>query len=252
MQRKDLLVAAGVTAVLGLGWYQFVWSSQNASETKARAAVDVATNAATGLKTQVATLERTKSELEAKADLAQRLDRAIPDTPELSTLIKQIQTLAAERRVTLAQIGNGPLTVKQVTVPTAPPTTAAAEGGASTPTTRPVAAPTAPTEMTLTLAMTGEYQDLLTFVDALSTLPRLVVVEALTLNQAQSAAEPGAAVAVGKALSATLTARVFTTATPSKEDPNGTPTATTAPAAPTATTAAGATGGPTTTLQGGL
>ena len=63
MQRKDLLVAAGVTAVLSLGWYQFVWQAQGASADKASREAQSGVESTTKLKTQLASLERTKSDL---------------------------------------------------------------------------------------------------------------------------------------------------------------------------------------------
>ncbi len=234
MNRKDLLVAGGVGLVLSFGWYQFAWQSQGKSETKAASEAKAAKESVSKLTTQIAGLERTRTELEAKAGLVSRIDEAIPATPELSALVKQLQATASARNVALTSISTGKLTPGAVAV-----VAAAAPGVAST------VAPAAgapPSEMSVTLALHGAYPAIVAFVNDLSGIPRLVVVDSLSLARNEVDASVGGTV-TNADVSATITAKVFSTATPA-----GTPGAA-APAAPTTIAPAGAT---TTAAKGGL
>ena len=228
MERKDLLVAAGVTAVLGLGWYQFVWQAQGKAATKANAEVQAAQDRTSKLRTQVATLERTKADLAARAGLKDQLDQAIPAAPDLSSLVKQLQALAGQREVLLTSIANGGV-VAPVDPASSPTTTIA---GA-----KPALGGTPASSILLTLAMNGDYQKVLLFTNDLATLPRLVVVESVLMTPVQATQTPGKAVSAGNSVSATIVARVYTTALPAGAAAAG------ASAAPG--------GGPTTTVAGG-
>ena len=240
MDRKDLLVAAGVTAVLGLGWYQFVWQSQGAAATKAESAVQSAQDRTSKLHTQVSSLERTKAEVAARGGLKDQLDKAIPATAELSSLVKQLQAVAAQREVTLTQITNGGI-IAPVDPASTPTTTVA---GAAKSSAAPSGAPAS--SILLTLALNGDYPKVMSFINDLSALPRLVVLDSVMMSPVQSAQVPGKAVSAGNSVSATLIARVFTTALPA----GAASPASGGAATPSPTTVAG---GPTTTAsKGGL
>ena len=259
MQRKDLLVAAGVAAALTVGWYQFVWQSQGASATKATAAARSAADSASKLKGQVVALEHTKSDIDGKADLKARLDQAIPASPELSSLTKDLQAMAVKDQVQLTMITTGALSAPVADTAAATTTTVAPKAGSA------AAAPAASgpaSELLFTLAMNGDYAQILTFVNDLSSLPRLVVVESITLNPTQSADTPGKAVASGVSLSAVVTLHAYTSAKPqtasaaaaAANGPVATPTSTIASSAAGSVTTVGGSNGPTTTAEnkGGL
>lgn len=231
MNRKDLLVAGGVAAVLTLGWYQFVWSSQGKAAAEARSDATAAQEQVTKLKGQVAALQRTKTELAASEGMAAQIVQAIPDTADTSALVKLLQGKAHDHNLTLTTLTNGKL---------------------SAPTqVDPAAAATVASEMNLSLSLFGKYDDIVTFVDDLSHQPRLLVVDALTLSPTQSAAKPGEPQTL-EDITATVSLRAFSSAAPA---PTGAAaaaaTATTAPAAAaaatTATTAAAASSSGSTT-----
>lgn len=235
MNRKDLLTAGGVGLVLTFGWYQFVWQAQGASASKASLEARAAQESVTKLTGQIATIERTRTELESKADLVGRIEQAIPDTPELSALVKQLQATAKTRNVELTTISNGRLTA----VATAAGATATTTNG-ETP-----AAATPPSEMTLTLALHGPYPAVVAFLDDLNLVPRLVVVEGLQLSR-NDVQQTGDGAVSNADISATISAKVFSTAVPTPEGFVAT-TATT-----TATTAAASGWTATTETTGGL
>lgn len=232
MNRKDLLAAGGVGLVLTFGWYQFVWQSQGQSAAKAATEAKAAKESVSKLTTQIAGLERTRTELEGKAELVNRIDQAIPAEPELSALVKQLQATAKTRNVELTSISTGKLVAGLTAVSTAP-----APGAASSAAPAPA---TAPSEMTLTLALHGPYPAIVDFVNDLSGIPRLVVVDSLALSRNEVDAAVGGTV-TNADVSATISAKVFSTAVPA-----GTPGA-----EPTQTTVAPS-GATTTAAKGGL
>ena len=217
MNRKDLLAAGGVAALLAFGWYQFVWQSQGLAAADARTSVAAADQSVAKLKTQVASLERTKTELDAQGDVAALITQAIPTDAAQSSLVKLLQAKAHEHNLTLASISNGAVT-RAVVVTIA--------GGATV-------GGDAPSEIALTLNLHGAYADVVLFVNDLGSLPRLIVVDAVSLTNLTSTATPGAPVAAAE-VSASINARAFTTAEP--------PSAPGAPAT-TAVAAKGASGG---------
>lgn len=233
MNRKDLLTAGGVGLVLTFGWYQFVWQAQGASASKASVEAKAAEESVTKLNRQIATIERTKTELEAKADLVGRIEEAIPDSPELSALVKQLQATAKSRNVELTTISNSKLVA--VAAPAAAATPAPTAAGAVAPSTA-----TPPSEMTLTLSLHGTYPAVVAFVNDLGLVPRLVVVEGLQLSR-NDVQQTGDGAVANADISATISAKVFSTAVPT---PDGAAATTVAPAA-TASTA-------TTEPKGGL
>lgn len=227
MNRKDLLAAGGIGLVLTFGWYQFVWQSQGKSEAEARTQANAAKESVAKLTTQIAGLERTRTDLEGKAELVTRIDQAIPPSAELSDLVKQLQATAKARNVELTSISTGKLTPGAAVV-----ATAATPGSSVAPAASPAS------EMALTLAMHGPYPAIVDFVNDLGGMPRLVVVDSVALARNEVDAAAGGTV-TNADVSATVTAKVFSTAAPA-----GTPGATTAAAAPAA--------GATTTTTGGL
>jgi Tfp pilus assembly protein PilO len=224
MNRKDLLTAGGIGLVLTFGWYQFVWQSQGKSATTAAAEATAAKEAVTKLSTQISGLERTKTELETKAELAGRIEQAIPPAPELSSLVKQLQATAKSRNVELTTINTGQLAASSVTTVPAGAADAAAPAAAA-----------GASEMTLTLSLHGTYPAVVQFVSDLGQIPRLVVVDSVALSRNDTPQADGAVSAT--AISATITAKVFSTATPA--GPDGAVPTTTAPATAGATTTAG-------------
>jgi Tfp pilus assembly protein PilO len=226
MNRKDLLTAGGVGLVLAFGWYQFVWQAQGASASKASVEAKAAAESVTKLTRQISTIERTKTELEAKVEQVARIEQAIPDAPELSGLLKQLQATAKSRNVELTSLSNGKLTA---VVSAAAPTTAS---GSAAPTPGTPTSGTPASEMTLTLSLHGTYPAVAAFLNDLSLVPRLVVIESVQLSRNDVQETSGGAVSNAD-ISATISAKVFSTASPL---PEGAAANTVAPAASTATT----------------
>lgn len=218
MNRKDLMIASAAAAILALGCYQFVWSSQTTAAATASDDAAAAQASVTKLKGQVATLKHTESELAGKADLAAQMAQAVPVTADVSALLKLLQTKAHEHDVTLTSLTNGQLA-------------AASKSGSSATTADPAAASDTANELMVTLAFHGTYTDVVSFINELGTLPRLLVVDSVSLTPLNSAAEPGKPVTAGD-VSASVITRAFTTAE--------------LPVAPGASTTVAASGGATT------
>lgn len=214
MNRKDLLVAGGVAVAITLGWYQFVWQSQGTAAADANRDKAGAQEQVTKLKTQVASLQRTKKELADKAEQVAQIEQAIPEDPSVSSLIKLLQTKAAEHQLTITTLTNGKIVAALSVDPKTPPA--------------------GPSEIPLSITAFGAYTDVVSFIEDLGHLSRLLVVDTMSLTPADSSANPGEATTRND-ISATIVLRAFTTAEPADATASvGATTTTTAAAAPSA------------------
>jgi Tfp pilus assembly protein PilO len=97
------------------------------------------------------------------------LKKAIPDSPQLDTVISTIDTAATQSAVDLQALAPTPIAA-------APATSApAASGGAASPASQV-------TELKFTLSAAGSYSQLMDFTHRISTTPRLIVVDSLSLG----------------------------------------------------------------------
>lgn len=196
MNRRGFLIAFGVSlALLGL-WFVFLWGPQGGRLTDAQARTEAAEVQNRELELRVDRLKAAQDGAPARmAELAE-LRRAVPDEPELAQFILDANQAASDAGVDFLSISPG--------VP-------AAGVGAL------------PPVISLSITVTGPYFSVLDYLERVADLPRIVVIDALTLN-------PGAAQSGLQELSVSINGRMFARSAPQV------PTATTVPPAPGATT----------------
>ncbi|CAL8977553.1 hypothetical protein CELL_02597 [Cellulomonas sp. T2.31MG-18] len=138
----------------------------------------------------------------------------VPTTAQLSDYLRQLDTIAAARSVTITAVAPGTpqaVVAKAAVAPVAPPTTASATAGptpAATPAATPVAAPATGTgnaaaaaasavpdgfsSIPLSVTVIGSYDNTLAFLSDLQTAtPRLYLVSGFTATGQQDAAAAG-------------------------------------------------------------
>ena len=219
MPRRPLLVAGGAALLVLLLWYVFLWRPTSSSVAKARTEADAAERQRDDLRDQLNRLRSSQRQEPLKLSQLATLKVAVPDDPNLAQFILDANDAATKSGIDFLSISPTPPSTATGATPT--PTTVAGGGGG------------APVSIKLTMTIQGGYFQVIDFLNRLDRLPRIVVIDALTMTGSPT----------GGQLSVTITARMFTaTATPVA----GASTATTAPGA-TTTTAPGAT---TTTAVG--
>jgi Tfp pilus assembly protein PilO len=217
VNRRSLLIGVGAALAVLLVWYFLLWSPRGKAIDEAKSRQQTASDAADELEARLNQLrDAQRNEAATRAQIAQ-LQEAIPDEANLAQFILDANDAATRSGIDFLSIS-----------PTPP-----AAGDAVDPATGAAAAG-APSQIALNVSITGGYFQVLDFVNRLTDLPRIVVIDALNVS--------GAA---GGDLSVQITGKMFTTQAPA----GSTPTTTTVPGA-TTTTAPGAPaapGAPTTT-----
>ena len=208
MNRKVILLFVGAAFGLVALWFLLLWSPQGGrlSDARDREQTAAATNSQLELRAaRLAAAEERRPEL--TADL-EALRVAVPDSPDLAQFLLDADTASTAAGVDFISISPTP----------------------------PAASPTAglPSEIALSISVEGGYFQVLDFLNRLSSMPRIVVVDTLGLTAAGEGGDASLTVAIN--------ARMFTTAL----DVAGTPaapetTTTTTPSTPpTTSVAAGA------------
>ena len=193
MNRRTLSMAGGACAVLLVAWFALLWSPKGAQLASARERQETAEATAAELEVKVARLQdslRRSPELQADLD---RVRSAVPSSADLPQFILDVDDAAAKAGVEFLSV---------------------------TP-TRPALGAGGPTEVKLALAIEGDYQPVLDFLDQVLRMRRLIVIDSVAVTPDGSTSS----------LSITLYARMFTTEAPPL--PAGS-----APVAPTPTTEA--------------
>lgn len=191
MNRRTLGIAGGACALMFIAWFVLLWSPKTAALSDARDAQEIADSKSSELEAQVARLEeslRNAPKLQADLDLVRS---AIPAAPDLPQFILDADLAASRAGVAFLSIAPD----------------------------KPAVAPGGPTQVDLQLTVKGEYQPLLTFLDELLSMRRLVMLDELAVTPDEETGE----------LSASLQARMFTSELPA-------PTAAAAAAAAARTT----------------
>jgi Tfp pilus assembly protein PilO len=250
-----VIVGVAGVVVLSLLWFFLFWSPQSKRLDAAEQRKAAAEQTNSGLEVTLARLQDLEARRpELKHQLTQ-LRRAVPDQPQLASFLMAAHDAADRSGVQLVTVTPGKPaadTAAAATTPTtAAPTTGTAGGGTTTTTaaagegTTPTttAAAAAPSAISLSFEVKGGYFQVLDFVNRVTDLPRIVVVDSLDLGAGEESAPAGGTGADTTSgsteLSASITARMFTGAAPegTGTTPGGTTTPTTA--ATTATTKAG-------------
>lgn len=197
MNRRLLMIALAASgALLGL-WFLLLWGPQGGKLDDANERKANAESANDELELRVARLKASQERApELLADV-EELRRAVPDDPELAQFILDANQVASDAGVDFLSISPAP----------------------------PAAVVAGPAEIRLQITVTGGYFAVLDYLSGLADLPRLVVVDDLSLTPSQD--QSGV-----QRLSVNLSARMFTTTVP-----GATTTTTAAPGATTTTVA---------------
>jgi Tfp pilus assembly protein PilO len=233
VNRRALLIGGAAALVVLLAWYFLLWGPRNDDISEARDRKDAAELQAQQLQSEIARLQAAQRDEPLRRAQLETLRAAIPDDPNLAQFILDTNDAATKAGIDFISIAPtppaaaAPAATTTTTAPGTPP------GGNPT----PGAGATPPAEIRVALQVQGGYFQVLDFVNRLTDLPRLVVIDALTVSAD-----------AGGRLSVALQTRMFT-----RELPAGfggtTTTTTTAPGGATTTTAVG--GATTTTAVGG-
>jgi type IV pilus assembly protein PilO len=211
--RRSIVIGVVAAFVVLLLWWFLLWSPQRKKVDDAKARTEAAQQQAAQLRVTLSRLQELKRTEALKRSQIEALRIAVPDQPNLAQFILDANDAANKAGIDF------------LSVTPSPPATAAA--GRTTPAGAPAA-------VNLAMSITGGYFQVLDFVNRLTDLPRIVVIDNLSL-----------AAGDGSNMTVSITARMFTT--------SAAPVAptTTAPAAgATTTTVAGAPAGATTTTTG--
>jgi Tfp pilus assembly protein PilO len=218
MKRNAVIgMAAALLAVI-VAWYFVIYSPKSDDLDQAKAATTAEQKKTSDLQFQLSRLQSQAKNASQQQALLGRLDQAIPAQPDEAEFILQANSIAGESGIDFLSISPSP--------PAATGTT---------------------TTIALTLSIEGSFFQVKDYLTKLEALERLVIVDAVNMSAGGTGASSD-----GVTLSVTLTARMFTRATPAAV-PGAAPTpdtgtsSTTAPADSSATTATTAPAGSSTT-----
>ncbi len=150
-------------------------------------------------KKDLAQLQQQRSELQSKVDMLSNLNKAklkkgvealtaaIPSGANLDTFFHNVQDAASQSGVTLTAVAPAP--------PAAAATSSAATGISP--------APAGVTSISVTINLSGGYGQTSTFIDKLDTMPRLVIIDSLSVTFDSNSGN----------LDSQLAVRIFTTKT---------------------------------------
>ena len=204
MNRRALLFGALGSVVLILLWYFLLWSPRQSAIEEASQRADAAESQEASLQAEIQRLQAAQRDEPLKQARRAELQAAAPDDPALGQFILDVNAAANASGIDF------------MTISPTPPAPAVG-GGLSV--------------INLSFSVAGGYFQVLDFMNRLTDLPRLVVIDSVNLT-------PGEATR----LSASLGARMFTTAT-------GIDATTTTTAAPTPETTQPASPVPTAPAQ---
>lgn len=180
MNRRTLLLSlAAAGALLGL-WFLLLWAPQSGKLGDSHGRTAAATGTNDGLQLRLARLQAAKAKAPELQTDFDRLRRAVPDDPELAQFILDANQAATETGVDFLSIAPG-----------APEQ----------------ADPTLPSAISLAITVRGGYFEALDYLDKMSALERVVVIDTLALTPGATSTDLGD-------LSIAMTARMFTTAVP--------------------------------------
>jgi type IV pilus assembly protein PilO len=212
--RRSVIIGVVAALLVLVLWWFLLWSPQRKKVDDAKARADAAQQQVGQLRVTLSRLQELKRTEALKRSQIEALRVAVPDQPNLAQFILDANDAANKAGIDF------------LSVTPSPPATAAAGAG--------TAAAGAPAAINLAMSITGGYFQVLDFVNRLTDLPRIVVIDNLSL-----------AAGDGSNMTVSITARMFTTSAAPVAAPTTVP-----PAGTTTTTVPGTPAGGTTTTTG--
>jgi Tfp pilus assembly protein PilO len=244
---RRLLIPVGAGVAVVLVWFLFLWGPQGSALSKARQRASQATAQRETLRDQLTRLQQSRRDQPLKQAQLETLRVAIPDDPNLAQFILDANDAASRSGIDFLSITPTPPSAS-APAPAPTPTTVAggsgSSGGGTTPTTTAAAttpaASAGPPAIKISMNISGGYFQVLDFVNRLNRLPRIVVIDGLSMGASATSAQ----------LQVSLTARMFTTSSRGVAGASGAGGAGTPGAGTTTTTTAGGAATTTTARSG--
>jgi Tfp pilus assembly protein PilO len=206
--RKLVLGAVGASFLVAVVWYLLLWSPQSGQLDDAQTRVTTAGITNDQLELRLARLSAANAKAAVLHADFDRLEQAVPDEPELAQFILDANQAATDSGVEFLAIAPG---VPEQTDPALPPA------------------------ISLAITVKGGYFEALDYLDKMSGLPRVVVVDTLTLTPGGDQTSSGLD---AQDLTISVNARMFTTTLPAVAAPLITTTTTVPDPSATTTTVA--------------
>jgi Tfp pilus assembly protein PilO len=220
---RRLLIPIGVGVVLVLFWYLALWSPQSKALSDARKRKTDAQAQTASLRDQLTRLQQARRDQPLKQSQLETLRVAIPDQPNLAEFILDANDAASRSGIDFLSIS--PTPPSGTAGATTPPTGAGGAAGGAT-----------PVPIRIAMSVSGGYFQVLDFMNRLNRLPRIVVIDSVTMS-----AQAGTQLQVG------MQERIFTTSSQpvggATTGGGATPGATTTTSTPGATTTTSRAGG---------
>jgi Tfp pilus assembly protein PilO len=252
---RRLLIPIGAAVGVLLLWFVVLWGPQGSALSKAKARASDAVSRRATLRDQLSRLQAARRDQPLKQSQLETLRVAVPDDPNLAQFILDANDAANASGIDFLSISPTPPAPTAVAPPPTTPTTVTGSSSATTATTAaPAAGATAtpsagPAAIKMSMSITGGYFQVLDFINRLDKLPRIVVIDGLSIGTSVGGAAGQASSGGAPQLAVTLQARMFTTnATPVSAGGTG---GTGAAAGGVTTTTTAAAGASTTTVAGG-
>lgn len=151
--RQMRLLGVLIAVLAAAGLYLYVYSPQQRRHEQLRADLDRANSELSISLVKMRKAPEAEAQLEAAIAGLEALMRLIPEEDKLNWIVRDIESVALANRVTVAEaaLGDGKLRGRYLEVP-------------------------------LTLALTGKYEDVLSFLEGLIGLPRIINVHGFTFE----------------------------------------------------------------------
>lgn len=151
--RQMRLLGVLIAVLAAAGLYLYVYSPQQRRHEQLRADLDRANSELSISLVKMRKAPEAEAQLEAAIAGLESLMRLIPEEDKLNWIVRDIESVALANRVTVAEaaLGDGKLRGRYLEVP-------------------------------LTLALTGKYEDVLSFLEGLIGLPRIINVHGFTFE----------------------------------------------------------------------
>jgi|GEM_PF-975491 len=183
MNRRGVLIGAGIGFVALLAWYFLLFAPVNSDVKKAEDNVSAAQTDETSKRSELQRLQSEKLQAGTAEDSARRLDQLVPASAELAAFIDNANTIAIRSGIDFLSIS-----------PT-PPSVGNGVAGALT--------------ITMSMQIEGTFYDLLKYLDALQDpdqMPRLLVVDSINISAKSDSVNFAGQ---SPTLAVTLSARMF-------------------------------------------